>query len=238
MTLVQSVQGGNNSGSFSGNGSLTCTGNFPVNTTAGNFVAVVCFTSSTGTFSGLNISSSLTGGPAMNPTGGFTATRNAPLWKGTGIIFFLGNASSISSGTTLTYHATISGIGSGSATVVCEMYLLEFSGVKKTASPEDNGAISNGTSSTPDVGAIGTADIDLMLGAMVGVTGNISAGTGYTLAASMPTVQFAQIQYALNVATGSVATAWSGTEEKWGAIGLAFLPAPAVGFTSGVLIGF
>ena len=227
IALVQSVLGGHNSGSFgSGGGTLACTGNFPISTTTGNFIAIVCFTSSTGTFNALNIASSFSGA-TLNASGGFLNQQNAPLWKGTGIFFTSGNVASISSGTTLTYTATISGISSGTANVVNEMCLFEFSGCLQSGSPlayVDVGTSGNGTSSTPNLGTVVTSASDLMLGAFVGVTGNISAGPGYLLGQTMSTVQFAQVQYALNVAAGNVPTAWSGTEAKWGAFAYAILP--------------
>jgi hypothetical protein len=47
------------------------------------------------------------------------------------------------------------------------------------------------------------------------------------------------MQYALNVPTGTVATAFSGTQTDYGCSAVAFLPpAAGVGFASNFLFGF
>jgi hypothetical protein len=227
ISLVQSTLGGHNSGTFgSGGGTLSCTGSFPSNTVAGNFIVAVCFTTSTGNFNAINISSAFTGA-SLNASGGFQVQQNSPLWKGSGIFFTTGNIASISSSTTLTYTATIGGISTGTATVTAEFCLFEFSGCLQSNNPViyvDNANSGTGTSSTPNLGTLSTTASDLLLGAFVGFTGNISAGSGYTLGQTMSSVQFAQVQYALNV-SGTPPTSWSGTEAKWAAFAYAILPA-------------
>jgi hypothetical protein len=232
IVLVQSVLCGHNSSSFSSTGGiLTCTGNFPSNTVAGNFLVGACFSNTTTQTPSMALTLT-TPGLTWTPSGGISNSDvTGGQWKGVGQYNFAGNAPSISSSTTHTLSVTFGNAALGYSGAI-EFALFEFSGCLQSSSIlafQDNGTTGTGTSSTPNIGTLTTTNTDLLLGLMVGETGNISAGSGYSLGATMSVMNFGQLQYGLNVPAGNIATAWSGgTEAKWALGAQAIFPAPFV----------
>jgi hypothetical protein len=188
-------------------------------------MAACWFTSSNATQPGPpTLSTSGQGAGFWTQLGGSAGADGGTLWKGKTLIGIVPNAPAISSGTATTFSYASGGNG-GTKTV--EFALFEFSGVSQTAGAGgvDNSGNTSGAASTPNPGNLTTTASDLLVAIYAGETGLISAGSGYALGPNPVAVQFGQVQYALNVTAGTIATAFSGgTETQWGAAAIAFLP--------------
>lgn len=168
--------------------------------------------------------------------GSAVGTQAPALFKGVGFFGIVPNAPSVSSGTNTTFQCGFSG-SFGTKTV--EFALLEFSGCSQAAfaGGVDAEHSASGASGTPNSGTLSTTGTDLIMGVMVGNSGTITQGAGYTLGPTMTAVTFGQMQYRLNVPAGSISTAWVGSESNWGAYSAAILPQTAVA-TSNNSYGF
>lgn len=230
IALVQSVLGGNATTTGT---TISCTGSFVSTTTSGNLlVTAIWFTSTNatqpGAFTVTTPGLSWASNGAVAAAGG--GADGGTLWKGKCQLTILPNAPSITAGTLTTVSNGAAGNG---GTKILEFALFEFSGVSKATQagcldpPGLSGPNSSGTSSTPNPGNLTTTAADLAISMFSGETGQISAGSGYSLGPSPVAVQFGQIQYQLNTPIGTVATAFSGgTEAAWGACAAAFAPNP------------
>jgi hypothetical protein len=234
MSLVQSALGGNNSASFTSGagGTVSTTGSFSSTTTAGNLLVLLLTTaqhrtsgsgfapaSSSVSTAGITWSANLlNAGP-----GDIGADRN-----GIGL-FACGNAPSVAS-STITTVTDAPSPSSANGTQAIEFALYEFSGVSTSFSDYSTGnglvnakAVQNGASGgTVNPGNITTTKTCLIVSYFRGNSSNISAGAGYLLGQNMAVLTVGQTQYALDVASGVNATAFSGTQTNWGAGAVAF----------------
>jgi hypothetical protein len=247
MSLLQSVLGSNISGTGTSPFTVgTCTVNLPQTTQAGSllviFAASTTHSHTTGQVELPNAVPSISGIPNGNWRG-----PAGNLWHDSGRtnggqanILFIANAPSIPAGTAI--NVTFSYPGSGiTYDGVCEFAFYEFSGIYQTPSPLtapvdtsrslnfDNPATP--TTGTPTVNASTnystTVNNDLVIVGFAGNSGNVSAGTGYTLGLNMTAAGTAQMQYAFNVPSGAQTGAnFTGTETLFSAFAVAFKPLP------------
>lgn len=226
ISLVQSKAGG--SASVTGPATVTATTNsvgFSTPTTPGSLLVCIGYS----TCSSPTVSP---GAPAFNlpSTPGFTWTpisggpwgQGLPSTGGRVGLWYIPNAASMSSATSLT--ASIVGIGF-TVTVNVEFELYEFSGVAASSPIDVTGFSSNqagGSPQAPVGGSITTSATDLVIVAFSGNSANISAGAGYTLGINATVATTGQTQYQLNVPAGAVSTAFTGTQTNWGAIVASF----------------
>lgn len=232
-SLVQSNAGGFKSTSSTTPFTATTSAvGFGSDTTAGDFLVLIAWATTTGTSTLDN--PSFTGVPT---TSGFTWTAGSgALWNGSsdhsaGLVgmYYIQNAAAMSSSTTTTITASAPGSGV-SLTLKVEFALYEFSGVAHS-SALDTSATLSGSSSTPATGNLTTTATDLVIVAYSADPNggaNISQGSGYALGVNATTATIGQAQYR-TIASGSIATAFSGgTEPNWGAIAMAFKPLASV----------
>jgi hypothetical protein len=244
IALVQSALGGNVSGT-AGTTPTTLTtsaAGFSSNTTAGNVLVCVVFgrytSTHSGFFSGLNFLTPVTMGITWVAAVGPSWNDSTNTTGGGAQIFYAANAPSISSSTTTTVQIQSSGSGSQvGGPMSGEFMLYEFSGVAHS-SPIDTFRSPAHSTGTPNPGTMVTSKTDLIMSIFSGDSGNISAGPGYSLGINATVPTTGQLQYELNVAPGSVATAFSGSQTNYGASAVAFKGLPASGFAFGSLIGF
>lgn len=236
-TLVQSAISTIATQTGSG-GTLTATGNFSITTTSGNLLVLCRLIQSSGdtpTFGGPTITGS---GLTWNTRGAWTnALGSGSIWKGSGVFSFVGNAGSVSSGTTISVSSTVSA-GTLTHTDNLQFALFEFAGVSSSGTYLDGGGTNIGTSSVPDAGAtFNTQANELALTGFVGNTGSSAVPTGWTAGPSFSGISFGGIAYNLNVGLDP-SVAWaSGSQGKWAA-GAHTVFGVAGTFTQDCLIGF
>lgn len=242
IALAQSFLGGNGTNTAITPYNLVTSATFPNPVAAGSCI-VMYAASKTNIFnSSPTLQSNVTGGPFTNwnqistsiAIASPAATRQ--VW-----IAYLPNSPAITAGDTITATFVMGGSGINT-TLIAEFAVYVFTGVQTTGSkfaPLETSHVLNGTSSTPSTANLVISNTDLILSAFVGDSGNLSAGTGYTPGINMSVCTFGALQYILNQAPGSIATAFSGgTESNWAASSGALKPAPpSAGFSFGQIIG-
>jgi hypothetical protein len=238
IALAQSSLGTHTSFAYTNAGAtspITCT--VGSTTTAGSLLVILVYWHNTGA------TPPATGGAGF-PTGGSGLT-----WRQSGAggfnsggdrasteIFYAGNAPSQSGGTVFTLSGTAgNGFGAGTSKYECVFY--EFTGIVASTSSgileNASATISTQTASTPHTANLTTTKTDLILVSFIGTGTSITAGSGYTLGIDAGNVTgIGQLQYALNVAPGSIATAFNGSQALWGGFAVAFAPIPATGGAS------
>lgn len=153
------------------------------------------------------------------------------LANGSGGFFYLRNAPSILATTTFTVTGEMVGFGTpgGTLTVNVEFGMCEFSGVSTSATYDAYTRDFSNASTTVNPGTLTTTATDLVLAIFSGQGSNLTAGSGYTsLGNSASVASVGQAQYQLNVASGSVPTVFTGSENYWAGLALAFKPAASV----------
>lgn len=237
-TLVQSTISTVASHTGAG-GALTVTANFPSNTTAGNLLVICTFIQLNGDTPSFNAFSITGSGLTWNVRGTFSNSQaSGSIWKGSGLFSFVNGAASVSSGTTISIHATI-GAGTLTHTDHLQCILLEFSGnTSDLVTYLDGGGSSLGTSSIPDAGAtFNSATNELVLTAFLGNTGSSGVPAGYNAGPALTGINFGGLAYLLNAGLNPV-TAWSsGSQGKWAAGAHTVFGRAATGFTFGSIIG-
>lgn len=230
IALVQSTAGG--SGTLASTTPFTVTtstATFGSNTTSGSLLICVVWATTT---SGTSQDQPNSSGPCS--TSGFTwTTAVTNVGNGSGLsagmvgLYYIANASSMSNATTTTW--TASAPGSGNAlTLKAEFSLYEFSGISPSSVVDVFTSRAAQTGGTPTTSNLNTTLTDLVIVALNAIGSNISAGAGYTLGVNATVATVGQTQYQLNVAAGSIPTAFSGTETAWGALAVAFKGASVV----------
>lgn len=245
ISLIQSFLGTNGSITNTTPFTQTLTATFPNPVTAGHCLVVFAAQNVTAPSSGqretANVIAAVTGGPAGNWRGAVGQTVNTSSTQQQSFqILYLQNCPAISAGDTITVSFVFAGSGV-SHTITSEFAVYEFSGLGIFANPSnlvDTFRAPAAGSGTPSAGNIILSFNDLLMAGYSGNTGNILAGSGYTLGINMTVATFAQLQYQLNVTPGTYATAFVGTEANYGAGAAALKAAPAVGFAFDSLFGF
>lgn len=240
MNIVQisSVVSGTATSGSLGFDATTSPVSFSAPTVAGNFILACCWV--TGATTGSPLS---TIAPAsINPTGqaltfsyfalgeNWDNPTSGSLANGSGGFFYLRNAPSILTSTTFTFTGQMSGGGgSGTYTMNVEFFLVEVSGISPTASYNAYARLYSNSGGTVNPGALSTSATTAVFVIFSGQGINIAAGTGYALLGSPASVAVTgQVQYRLGVASGSVPTAFTGTEPYWAALALAFAASAGV----------
>lgn len=190
-----------------------------------------------------SIQPSMVGGPSASwrsPTGG-SLNESTTLVKAFSIVY-LQNCPAASAGDTLTVQFVFAGTGN-THTITCEFAAYVFTGVQTNVNPSNIVDVSRSpaaSSGTPTTSNLPTTVTDLILVGFMGDTGNISQGAAYTLGINMTTATFSQFQYILNQASGSISTAFSGTQTNYVAGATSLKASTAVAFQSswGFLAGF
>jgi len=199
---------------ITGSGLLTATANFPSNTTPGSLIAMCIFTQSssqTPTYGSVSI----TGGALTWNTRGSWSQIVSGGWKGTGVFSFIGNAASISSGTTISVSRTANAVGARTDNL--QFILLEIGGADTSVGYLDGGGFDIGTASVPNPGpTFATANNEIFL---TGFTGNTNLSTpppGFTAGPALTGIGFGGLAYMLN-APSSATAVWGGVQAKWAA---------------------
>ena len=215
--FVQSGLGGSASGTLATHSStlVSSAAGYGTPTTNGDLlVCVAWFTFTTPSSSSI--------GPSVVPTtAGFSWVEVSDIEWSSGnpgnygfvSVYYILNAAPMSGTTTVS--GTLGGT-SGSATAASvEFSLYEFSGVASLAN-FTNASNNTGTPSIPTAGNVSAITGDLIFTAMSAYPGsNISNGTGYTLGVNAIVATIGQMQYNLSAPSGSVSTAFNGTEPYW-----------------------
>jgi hypothetical protein len=241
MSLVQSTDGGNGSNTGTTPFSISSSAvGFGSSTTAGNLLVCVGYINATtpganaggASFQGLPATAGLTwvlaAAHSVSASSGYL--NGASNRSGSVAIWYAANAPSIAPSATTVVTAHDSGSGF-TETITVEFTLYEFSGVA-TATPVDvvkNVPGTFGGSGTVNPGTLVTTGTDLVLVAFIGNQSNISAGASYTLGVNATSATTGQAQYQLNVASGSIATAFTGSQTNFGATAVGFLPPSGIG---------
>lgn len=246
MSLVQSALGGHGSQSFTTAGGTlgTITVSLPQATTAGNLLVLQCThhqTLSTGTglmASSFNNPTGIAGAWTTNGTSTFLLNGgNGPSGQKVACqLFFRTNCPSVSGGTVISIAV---GVNSGSATgsESYEFAFYEFSGITSTLSGNnalDGNAQNNNTTGLPSTANLNTTKTDLIIVTAVGDTTTLTPAAAYTGGITLSNVSaISQLQYQLNVAPGSISTAWgAGSQTNCGCQAMAFqAPAGGGGFS-------
>lgn len=238
--MVQSVLGGNNTGTITNIGqSLSCTANFPSNTTNGNFLMGLMFVhivSSGASLGNLAFSSS-----GISWFANLQSNWAPAATGGNAILFYLPNASSVSSGTTVTFTVSQVAGGADSYTVNVECVLFEVSGVLTTNPIEFSSSRNLQTNAVPFAGrSVALINAALVVVLYNGDSGTNSAGANYTLGPALSLVD-GGVQYWLNAAIGTQSLSFAGvTQGNWCGVAAAFKPVPAptnLPFVFGAIIG-
>lgn len=231
IALVQSNIGGTASTASCTSPSCSVTTGavgFGAPTTAGNFLVLIAWARTSGTGGAGHAAEAPF---AIPTTSGFSWTSFGGTWaNGSGfsateaggeVIYYIPNAASMSVTTTVTAITT----GSGNAmSLRTEFDLYEFSGVAH-ASVVDASIGTAFTTGTPQGGTLATSQSDLVIVTYSGIAGtNTTAGSGYILGFDATVPVLGQTQYAMNVAPGSIATAFGGGSVQYQGASIAFKP--------------
>lgn len=247
IALVQSALGGSASATIgAGVTNIDATGNFSLTTGAGNLLVFIVYSRQTinsgfggfGSFGFSGITSGLTWVNKVN--GGYQGASTPGGVRTTTQIFLCPNAASISSATITTVRNGFFVPAATNITVAHEFSLYEFSGVNTATNTTTGGALvdlsaalSNQTSSVPNIGSVTTTKSDLVIVSFIGDSGVAVAGASYSLGQSMAVVTRGQAQYQLNSAVGSIATAFaSGSQGNWGGCTVGLKPTTSIGNSS------
>lgn len=236
IALAQSFLGGNNTTTAVTPFNLTASATFPSAVAAGSCIVMHATSKTNVSGSSPTLQPNVTGGPFANWNNVSTAINiSSPAATRTVWIAYLPNSPAITLGDTISAVFVMGGSGVNT-TLLVEFAVYVFTGVQTTGSkfsPLETSHVLTGTSSTPSTANLVTVNTDLILSAFFGDSGNLSAGSGYTLGTNMTVNTFGSLQYILNQASGSIATAFSGgTETNWAAASMALKPAPAVAANS------
>jgi hypothetical protein len=227
IAFVQANLGGTATQIVSSGSLFAATGNFGTTTQSGSLLVLVgnCTESAA-------LSSNMSGGSTLHlpTTSGITWVNagvglgfatGAGTFKFNSALWYVANAPSVSSATTVNFSATGSANGTGSVTEKLEFYLLEFSGVSATIDTKHN---NSGNAGVIDPGTLTTTASDLILAFFASDGNNLTAGSGYSLGATFSVATTCQLQYQVNSSIGSVPTAFtgSGTQTIWGSGAIAF----------------
>jgi hypothetical protein len=246
ISLVQSFLGTNGSTTNTTPFTQTLTATFPNPVTAGHCLVVFAAQNVTATTSGnretATVLTSVPGGPAANWRGAVGNTVNVSSTQQQQFqILYLQNCPALTTSDSITVSFVFAGSGV-SHTITSEFAVYEFSGVLTAANPSnvvDTTRSPAASTGTPSAGNIILSFNDLLMAAYTGNTGNIVAGSGYTLGINMTVATFAQLQYQLNVTPGTYATAFVGTESNYGAGAVGLKAAASTGALAfGSLFGF
>lgn len=238
ITLVQSNAGG--SVTQAGTTPFTATTSsvgFTSNTTAGNLLVCVTWVYNSATsgnsasgnnWAAANITTSGVTWTQVRTPFGYDDASPFPLNEGGHGIFYIANAPAISSSTLTTFAITNNSGSPHTFTAHLEFSFYEFSGIA-ASSPVDTVVIGNLTTpsspnGTPSAGNITTtAANDLLFVVYTGQPGsNLTAGGSYTLGVNAAVAVVGQTQYRMNVASGTYATAFTGTVPFYGITATAF----------------
>jgi len=241
ISLAQSSLGTHTSFGYTNTGAnspITCT--CGSTTTAGSLLVIIVYWHTTGA------TPPATGGAGF-PSGGSGLTWRQTISGGylsggnraSTEIFYAGNAPQQASGTVFTLSG-FAGNGFGVGTALYECVLYEFTGIIASTSTgvlENASAIlSTQSASTPHTANLTTTKTDLIIASFIGTGSAITAGSGYTLGIDSTNISgIGQLQYALNVSPGSIATSFTGTQALWGGFSIAFVP---IATTGGASYGF
>jgi len=238
IALAQSSLGTNTTFGYTNTGAsspITCT--VGSTTTAGSLLVIIVYWHNSGA------TPPATGGAGF-PSGGSGLTwrqttaggYNSGGNRASTEIFYAGNAPQQAAGTVFTLSGTAgNGFGVGTSSYECVFY--EFTGIIASTSSgileNASATISTQSASTPHTANLTTTKTDLIIASFIGTGSAITAGSGYTLGIDSTNVGgIGQLQYALNVAPGSIATAFTGTQALWGGFSIAFVPIPSTGGAS------
>jgi len=224
IALVQSKAGG------SGSGATTATSTavgYTSATTAGNLLILVACADGD---SSVSISTPVTSGFT------WTSATTEPWSDTTGTsygrttIFYIANASAMSTLTTTTVGAT-----GGTTFTDVGFTLYEFSGVATTSAVDVTAIQNNNTATltTPTTANLSTTATDLIFVAMAAENTAGTAGAGYTLGVASPSL-VGVAQYILNQASGSISTAFGGTSNYWACAAVSFKSSGGVKFGGGM----
>lgn len=236
IALAQSFLGGNATHTAVTPYTLTANATFPSAVAAGSCI-VMHATAKTNVSSSIPaLQPNVTGGPFSSWNAASTSINIASPTSTRGVwIAYIPNSPAITLGDTISAAFVMGGSGINT-TLLVEFSVYVFTGVQTTGgkfAPLETSHVNTGTSSTPSTANLVTANTDLILSAFFGDSGNLSAGSGYTLGTNMTVNTFGSLQYILNQSSGSIATAFSGgTETNWAAAAMALKPAPAVAANS------
>ncbi len=245
IALAQSSLGSHASGTYNNLGGSVTVSVGPVTTTAGSLLVMVGYSSAQATVNAVETvaPSFPTGGSGLTWRGNFSGSwLSGTTNRGGSSIFWVGNAPAQ---TAVTFNMVV-GAGGGSAgstgTFVGECAFYEFTGISASNNQslggpilDAEGQLQSQTSGTPNAGTLTTTLTDLIIVASAATGSPLSAGSGFTLGQTTTGLSgvVGQFQYALNVASGSIATSYlSGTPAHWGAAAMAFKPGAATGNSS------
>ena len=245
IVLAQSVLGTHATGTYNNlGGTVTITAG-PVTTSAGSFLVMVGYTSAQATVNAVETVSpnAPTGGAGLTWRGAYTGSfLSGTTNRGGAAIFWVGNAPAQTSVTFSMLVGAGGGTSGSTGSFVGECAFYEFTGVAASNNQtlggpilDAQGQLLSQTSGTPHTANLTTSLTDLIIVASAATGSALSAGSGYTLGLSTTALSgvIGQLQYALNVAAGSIATSYlSGTPANWGAVSLALKPPPATGNNS------
>ena len=208
--IVQSKYGGSGSGTTS---ATTSAAGFASNTVSGNYLICLVYANASASGSGtVAIHTPLTSGFTWTLVKGatYTGTNRASV-----SMYAIPNAGAMLTSNTTTVGAT----GTLATTTKVEFALYEVSGLT-VAGTVDASASNTGSSSAMSTANLSTSFKDFIFAGGAAASGTASTGSGYSAGVPGSAVDGAS-QYKLNQSSGSIATAFGGTNTDWACIAVA-----------------